>query len=92
MLEWSAVTTDTSGNPLVVDLYRVYRDIAAYFEPGSEPFDSTVALFYLDSSGAVGDTLTQYYYVVTAVASDKESEFSRIVGESDKALRNQTPE
>ena len=92
LLEWSAVTTDTSGNPLVVDRYRVYRDIEAYFEPGSEPFDSTVALFYLDSSGAVGDTSTHYYYSVTAVASGKESEFSARVGEFDSGLINQPPE
>jgi hypothetical protein len=85
-LEWSAVTTDGFGGPIVVDRYRIYRDTSAYFEPGSEPFDSTVALFFVDDTEVVGDTLTHYYYAVTAVSGDKESEFSNLVGEFDRGL------
>ena len=85
-LEWSAVTTDGFGGPIVVDRYHIYRDTIAYFEPGSEPFDSTVALFYMDGSGVVGDTGRNYYYAVTAVAGGKESELSNMVGEFDRGL------
>jgi dipeptidase len=85
-LDWSSVTVDTNGGPLEADLYRVYRDTVAFFDPGSEPFDSTVAFFYVDNSGVVGDTGKHYYYVVTAVAGDKESGISNMVGEFDRGL------
>ena len=85
-LEWSAVTTDGFGGPIVVDRYCIYRDTMTYFDPGSEPFDSTVALFYVDGSGVVGDTGRNYYYAVTAVCGVKESGFSNLVGEFDRNL------
>jgi len=85
-LEWSAVTTDGFGSPVVVDQYRIYRDTVAYFEPGSEPFDSTAMLFYTDDTAGTGDTGTNYYYTVTAVASGKESGISDLCGEFDREL------
>jgi hypothetical protein len=87
VLQWSAVTADTSGAPLVVDLYRVYRDTLPDFVP-SAPLDSTTGLIYVDNSGVVGDTGKHYYYVVTAVAGGEESEQSNKVGEFDKATIN----
>jgi hypothetical protein len=85
-LQWSTVTTDRLGNPLVVDQYRIYRDTEAYFDPGSEPFDSTASTFYTDTSGVAGDTGTHYFYAVTTVFSAKESEPSNVVGEFDRNL------
>jgi len=89
VLEWSAVTVDTNGYPLEVDCYRVYRDTVVFFDPGAEPFDSTVVLFCVDSSGVVGDTGTHYYYEVTADSGGKESGLSRQVGEFDLGLINE---
>jgi len=88
VLQWSAVTTDTSGNPLVVDLYRLYRDTVAYFTAGLTPLDSTVDLSYTDSTGVVGDIGTQHYYIVTAVSGGNESESSNMVGEFDRSLED----
>jgi len=87
VLQWSAVTNDTSGAPLVVDLYRIYRDTLPDFVPGS-PLDSTASLIYVDNTGVVGDTGTHYYYVVMAVAGGQEAEPSNRVGEFDKELSN----
>lgn len=92
VLQWSPVSTDTSGNPVEVDYYQVYRDTLSFFEPGSDPFTSTTDTFYVDDSGVVGDTGTHYYYAVTAVAGSKESDFSGTVGEFDTGLTNEPPE
>ncbi|MFC1683588.1 SBBP repeat-containing protein [Candidatus Zixiibacteriota bacterium] len=85
-LDWSALTTDGFGNPLDVDQYYVYRDTTVYFEPGSEPFDSSVAVTYVDDSGVTGDTGTNYYYAVSAVSGGKESVMSPPVGEFDREV------
>lgn len=86
VLRWSQVTADVFGHPLAVDQYLIYRDTMAYFDPGSEPFDSTVTLFYTDDTGVAGDTETNYYYAVTAVSSGKESAMSGLVGEFDREV------
>jgi len=91
LLRWSAVTVDTEGNLLPVDLYHVYRDTVPFFSPSPPPFDSTAEAFYLDDTGTVGDTLTHYYYQVTAVAGEKESGFSQAVGEFDGHVTNIEP-
>jgi N-acetylneuraminic acid mutarotase len=85
-LSWTAVTADTAGKPLEVDLYYIYRDTMADFSPGPQAFDSTADTFYVDTSGAVGDTAIQYYYAVTAVAGGQESACSGQVGEFDRIL------
>jgi len=87
-LDWSPVTIDGYGNPVTVDRYYVYRDTAALFGPGSDPFDSTAATSYLDDSGATGDTGTNYTYAVTAVCGGKESVLSDACGEFDRAVEN----
>jgi hypothetical protein len=87
-LQWSPVTADTSGNPIVVDSYYVYRDTVAFFGPGSDPFDGVIGLFFTDTTGVVGDPLVQYYYAVTAVAGGKEAVFSSIVGEFNRNISN----
>jgi hypothetical protein len=91
VLEWSPVTMDTSGHPIVVDSYNIYRNTVAFFDPGSDPFDGVIYLSFTDTTGAVGDTLVQYYYAVTAVYLDEESDFSGIVGEFDTRLINEVP-
>ena len=86
VLMWPPVTVDTSGAPLAVDLYRIYRDTVAGFEPGSAPFDSTLDTSYVDTSGVVGETGTQYFYAVTAVDGGRESVPSEQVGEFDREV------
>jgi hypothetical protein len=85
-LQWSMVTSDRLGNPVVVDQYRIYQDTVAFFDPGSGPFDSTASAFYVDTSGVGGDTGFHYFYAVTAVSGGKESDFSNMVGEFGKGL------
>jgi hypothetical protein len=85
-LSWSPVATDTQGKPLAVEYYNVYRDTVSFFGPGSEPLASTTDTFWVDVGGVVGDTVTQYYYWVTAVAGYKESECSSLAGEFDRDL------
>jgi len=86
LLDWSPVTIDGYGNPVMVDQYYVYRDTEGFFGPGSDPFDSTAATSYLDDSGATGDTGTNYTYAVTAVCGGEESVLSGACGEFDREL------
>jgi len=58
----------------------------AGFEPGSAPFDSTLDTSYVDTSGVVGETGTQYFYAVTAVDGGRESVPSEQVGEFDREV------
>jgi hypothetical protein len=88
LLSWSPVTVDGYGNPITVDRYYIYRDTAAFFGPGSDPFDSTAVTSYLDGSGATGNTLLNYYYAVTAVSGSKESVLSDPCGEFDHEVLN----
>jgi hypothetical protein len=91
LLTWSAVTADTNGTPMVIDLYYLYRDTVTYFLPGASPFDSTLNTFYVDTTGVVGDLGTNYYYAVTAISRGMKSGFSGVVGEFDWNLRNAHP-
>ena len=91
VLQWSPVTQDTYGRPLDVDVYHIYRNTVAFFDPGSEPFDSTPDTLFMDTTGAVGDTLIHYYYGVTAVSGEKESDLAKRVGEFDGSLTNVEP-
>jgi hypothetical protein len=86
-LDWSAVTLNLNDHPVWVDRYRIYRDTAVG-DVGSTFIDSTTSLFFLDTTGVVGSTVTHYYYSVTAVSVTKESGHSNPVGEYDKSLVN----
>ena len=81
-LTWSPVTQDTSGNPLTVDRYVIYRDD----DPTAEPADSigySTGTNYTDP-GAAGTEGTNYYYVVRAASDAKgKSAPSNRVGEFD---------
>jgi hypothetical protein len=85
-LDWSPVSADTAGSPLMVDQYRIYRDTSAAFESGSQPIAATGETFFVDDSGVVGETARQYYYRVTAVADFKESAASNAAGEFDREV------
>ncbi len=88
VLQWTAVTTDTSGSPLAIDFYRIYRDTVSDFVTATL-LDSTVELFYVDDTGVVGNTGIHHFYVVTAAASGQESEYSNKVGEFNRSLGNE---
>ena len=83
LLEWEPVTTDTEGGPMAIDYYQVYRDTLGFFGPGSDPFLTTTDTTLIDTTGVVGDLIRHYYYAVTAVAGEDESETSGEVGEFD---------
>ncbi|MCK4657157.1 MAG: hypothetical protein KAT85_08975, partial [candidate division Zixibacteria bacterium] len=90
-LFWSEITTDQIGSVTAVDRYVIYRGTKAYFAP--TPSDSigvctpgTTELFDSDLSGAdvVGDTATNYFYVVRTVdIGGLFSDVSNRVGEYD---------
>jgi hypothetical protein len=84
-LEWSPVETDTSGYPITVDSYQIYRDTEDSL-PTPDTVFSTSDTFFVDDTGVVGDTGTQYYYAVTAVLGSKESNYSEAAGEFDRYL------
>ncbi len=85
VLQWSAVTTDTSGAPIVVDGYLVYRDTVPDVVIGTA-LSSTTDLIFVDDTGVVGDTGTQYYYVVIATHEGDTSVPSNTVGEFDAVM------
>jgi immune inhibitor A len=84
-LAWSAVTEDTTGIPIVVNHYVVYRSSNPGFSPvASDSIDHTVGLFYDDSTPALKDTGLNHYYVVKAVDDqDRHAADSNTVGEFD---------
>jgi|GEM_PF-546975 len=83
LLEWAPVTTDTEGGPITIDHYQVYRDTLGFFGPGSDPFLTTTDTVLADTTGVVGDLDTHYYYAVTAVVGEDESEVTGEAGEFD---------
>jgi hypothetical protein len=86
LLDWSPVSADTAGSPLMVDHYQVYRDTVTTFDPASDPVAVTTETFFLDDSGVVGDPDHGYSYRVTAVAGFKESSASAGVGTFGKEV------
>lgn len=89
-LSWTAVTEDTTGKPVIVDHYTIYRSSAADFIPGAaDSLAGTVNAFYIDTAAAVKDTLINHYYLVKAVDPDgRRSSDSNRVGEFDRRLKN----
>jgi hypothetical protein len=90
-LSWSEVTLDESGLPTTLSGYVVYRGTSAYFTPGpvdSVGFTDAITFAFVDNdifgADVVGDTLTNYFYVVVAVdIFDNRSVVSNRVGEFD---------
>jgi uncharacterized lipoprotein YddW (UPF0748 family) len=90
VLNWSAVTSDTLGNPETISEYVVYRDTLSYSPPGDSVGSTTDTTF--TDPGAAGSTGTNYYYVVRAVDdgqakstdSNQVGEFNRELGTSVK--------
>jgi hypothetical protein len=90
-LSWSAVLVDTLGFATSVERYVISRGTQAYFMPGpADSIGTTDALttFFTDAdlggADVVGDTLTQYFYVVEVVdVFGNRSEVSNRVGEYD---------
>jgi len=93
-LTWQPVTVDTAGVPVVIDHYVVYRGTRAYFAASSSDSigwtDAVTVVFTdadLNGANVVGDTATNYFYTVAAVAAaGNMSEYSNRVGECDYAI------
>jgi len=78
--------------------YNVYRDTIPYFEPdkargtnrvGTNVSDEDAALSDVqwdDTSNVVGNSLANYFYIVTALNGSYESDFSNRIGEFDFKL------
>ncbi len=70
VLTWSPVTQDTSGLPVVVDYYRIYRDTDPEFMPSVPSLlDSTLTATYTDP-GVLTAPDPAYFYRVSAVVVD----------------------
>lgn len=66
-LRWNAVRRDTLNNPITVDGYKLYRDVAPFFAPGAGNYMGTIAdTTYLDVNAITG---SKYFYVVQAYLS-----------------------
>lgn len=93
-LYWSAVTEDTSGAPIIVEYYAVYRNADPNFSPDpSDSIGATTETFYDDLTPALKDTLVNHYYIVKAVDKmGRKSEDSNTVGEFDRYLITEPPE
>jgi hypothetical protein len=90
-LIWSPVTSDTTGAPIMVDSYIIYRDTIPDFTPGpAKELYITPDTTYLDINVA-GDTGTAHYYYVNARKGSLESANSECVGEFDKDIFNAPP-
>jgi uncharacterized lipoprotein YddW (UPF0748 family) len=89
VLTWTAVTTDTLGQPETVDEYIIYRNT----DPTAVPADSigTTAGTEYSDGGAAGSTATNYFYVIRAMNDAKAKSFpSNLVGEFDQQLITET--
>jgi|GEM_PF-2515260 len=88
LLIWSAVTADTTGAPLTVDAYVIYRDTLLGFTPGpATELGTTADTTYLDA-GAAGEAGSNYFYFVNARKDTLESVPSQCIGEFDMDLMN----
>ncbi len=93
-LAWSAATVDTSGLPTNVDHYTIYRGTRAYFTPSAidsigvtDEFTTSFTDNNIDGADVVGDTTTNYFYVVEAVdIYGNRSLVSNRVGQYDYQL------
>ena len=66
-LRWNAVRRDILNNPITVDGYEVYRDVAPFFAPGAGNYIGTTAdTTYLDVNATTG---SKYFYAVQAYLS-----------------------
>jgi len=88
-LNWTAVTEDEVGNPIVVDHYTIYRQTSPYFVPSAEDsIGGTAENFYDDTGAELKNPSINHYYVVKAVDSTGgKSLASDVVGEFDKTLQ-----
>jgi len=69
-----------------VAAYLLYRDTVPYFTPTDPPYHTTSDLSY-DDAGALGDTVTNYYYLIKSACDNGfQSAASNRVGEYDYAL------
>ncbi len=85
VLTWSAVTSDTLGQPETVDEYVIYRDTDPAIVPG-DSIGATAGTAYTDP-GAAGTSGTNYYYAVRAADdAGAKSTPSGPVGEFDRQV------
>jgi len=92
LLNWPAVTEDTSGGAEQISHYIVSRGSQPFFSPQSGDSIAGVAtLSYLDTDGGIGSSQLNYFYSITAVdLAGNESDPSNLVGEFDYAVIPQT--
>ena len=87
-LAWSAVTEDTSGTPITVDHYVIYRNADPDFIASAlDSVASTGGTSYDDATPALKNTTENHFYVIKAVdAQGRKSSDSNKVGEFDREL------
>jgi hypothetical protein len=87
-LTWSAVTEDTSGAPITVDRYVIYRNADPEFIASAlDSIASTGGTSYDDATPALKNITEHHFYVIKAVdAQGRKSSDSNKVGEFDREL------
>lgn len=87
-LSWSAVTVDTSGSPIVVNRYVIYRNAEPGFIPDTaDSVGQTAGHSYDDPTPVLKDTTINHYYAVRAVdGQGRRSAASNTVGEFDREM------
>ena len=87
LLQWSAVTTDTTGGPETIQHYIVYRGESADFAPASsESLGSTPGNDFSDSTISLSPAVNFFYLVKAVDAAGNISAESARVGEFDREL------
>jgi hypothetical protein len=89
-LNWSPVTIDTTGNPVTVNYYVIYRDtISDFLSSSANSLDVSLDTAYEDTTAGTGNPSVSHFYLVRAVdCNDTKSEDSNRVGEFDRELVN----
>ena len=71
VLTWSPVTQDTSGLPILVDYYHIYRDTDPEFIPsGTTLIDSALTATYTDPGVLIAPDPAYFYRVSAVVEND----------------------
>jgi agmatine/peptidylarginine deiminase len=64
ILNWSPVTEDVNGTPILVSQYDVYRSDEPFFTPGPSTFVQSVGDTTFTDSGVLGTSERQHYVVI----------------------------
>ena len=87
LISWNPVSQDTTGSPVAIDHYEVYRDTLSYFEiTAMIPIGVSSGTKFVDIGSAGEPSSNHFYKIVTVSSEGVESVPSTTVGEFDHLL------